>query len=168
MPKLDSEQIGWWDECHIEQQGGKVGNNMAQYHLKRDIYGKLSDTGDYSKELLTKTSYKYSEQGKFSFGVAKVCKIDSDKVEDIRMDVINYTGKNIVTIDIYEKHIKTEINRVEISKGNKHSHWVKKGRAEGEIWLNDPVPKLASASGKKGETLVTAGITTISELKAIP
>mmetsp|Transcript_36666 Transcript_36666/g.43818 ORF Transcript_36666/g.43818 Transcript_36666/m.43818 type:complete len:167 (-) Transcript_36666:313-813(-) len=26
LRKLTEEQIAWWDECHIEQQGGKVGD----------------------------------------------------------------------------------------------------------------------------------------------
>ena len=52
-----------------------MGNKMYQYSFKRDEDGKLSDTGTYQTELLTKTSLKYSEQARFSFGVAKVKKI---------------------------------------------------------------------------------------------
>ena len=145
-----------------------MSNKMVQYRFKRDTYGKLSDKRDYSKEFLIKTSFKYPKQGRFLFGVAKLRKIDLDKLEGIWMDLINYTGKNIVTIDVYEKHIKTEIDRVKMLKGDTHSHWVIKGRPEGGIWMNDPVSKLAGASGKKGEKLVTAGIATIRELKPVP
>ena len=108
-------------------RGGGVSKNMVHYRFNRDTDDKLSDTGEYSKELLTKTSFKYPEQGRFSFGVAKVRKIDLDKVEDIWMDVISYTVKNIVTIDVYEKHIKTEIDRVKMLNEDTHSHRVKKG-----------------------------------------
>ena len=72
MSKLDNEQIGWWDERHIKQQEGKVGNNMVQYSFKRDENGKLSQTCEHTQEVLTKTSFKYPKQGRFLFSVAKV------------------------------------------------------------------------------------------------
>ena len=72
LPNIDSSQIGWWDECHIEQQGGKVGNRAYQYIFKRDKNGKLDENGTYRNAILTKASFKYPEQACFLFGVAKV------------------------------------------------------------------------------------------------
>ena len=72
LPKLDETQIGWWDECHIEQKGGKVGDRAYQYIFRRDANGNLSPDGTYSEAELTKTSFKFPEQARFSFGVAKV------------------------------------------------------------------------------------------------
>ena len=92
-----------------------MGNKMVQYRFKRYTDGKLCDTGDYSKEFLTKTSFEYPERGKKNFSLVKVRKINSYKTEGIQMNVINYTGKNIVTTDVYEKFIKTEIDRIYIS-----------------------------------------------------
>lgn len=77
LTKLNKIQIGWWNKCHIEQQGGKeeggkVGNQIVQYSFKQEKNGQLSKGGKYNTALLTKTSFKYPEQGHFSFGVAKV------------------------------------------------------------------------------------------------
>ena len=71
LPSISNTQIAWWDECHIEQQGGKVGNKMYQYSFRRDETGKLCKHGEYKTDLETKTAFKYPEQGRFSFGVAK-------------------------------------------------------------------------------------------------
>ena len=30
LPRLDRTQIAWWDECHIEQHGGKVENRAYE------------------------------------------------------------------------------------------------------------------------------------------
>ena len=122
MPKLDHDQIEWWDECHIEQQGGKVGNKMVQYSFKRDKEGNLSKTGEYTNELLNRTLFNFPEQGRFSFGVAKVRKVGSDSSEGVRIKEVNYTRKNIVTIDVYEGHVKTELNRAKNLVSDKNSH----------------------------------------------
>ena len=45
LPNIFRNMIAWWDECHIDQQGGKVGNRPFQYSFKRDYNGKLSDNG---------------------------------------------------------------------------------------------------------------------------
>ena len=108
LPYLDNNQIGWWDEFHIEQQRGKVGNKMVQYAFKRDKQGNLCPNGTYSKKLLTKTAYKYPEQGCLSFGVAKVRKVESNKDEGVRMECIDYTNRNICTMYVYAKHMKEE------------------------------------------------------------
>ena len=101
LPKIDKTQIGWWEECHIEQQGGKVGNRMVQYSFKRDENGNLSEQGEYSENLLTRTQFKYPEQGRFCFGVAKVKKLDAEEEEGVRLGLIDYTGKTMCTIETF-------------------------------------------------------------------
>ena len=59
-----------------------MGNKMYQYSFKRDEDGKLSDTGTYRSDLLTKTSFKYPEQAIFSFGVARVKKLEPPPPSD--------------------------------------------------------------------------------------
>ena len=72
-------------------------NKTYQYIFKRDENGKLSSTGTYSNDApLTKTSIKYLGQGCFSFGVAKLIKLDNNLPVGVRMEEIDYTGKNIV------------------------------------------------------------------------
>ena len=95
-----------------------MGNRIVQYSFKRDEHGKLSKDGEYNKTLLTKTSFKYPEQGRFSFGVAKVKKIASGEAEGVRMKCIDYTNKTICTIDTFNKHMKEECQRITTLTGD--------------------------------------------------
>ena len=45
--------------------------------------------------------------------------------------------------------------------------WVECSQPEDELWANDSISQIKGAGGKKGETLVSAGITTGTQLKAI-
>ena len=118
LPIISRNMIAWWDECHIEQQGGKVGNRPFQYSFKRDSNGKLSDNGEYQSKLLTKTSFKFPEQARFSFGFATVKR--NGTREGICLPPINYTNQNIITIETYEKHMKEEMTRVKSLNGCKN------------------------------------------------
>ena len=135
LPHLDDTQIGWWDECHIEQQGGKVGNKMVQYSFKRDKQGNLCPNGTYNNKLLTKTAYKYPEQGRFSFGVAKVRKVESNKDEGVRMECIDYTNRehmhNRCIHKTYERRMGScaQTYRINIDVGSK---WPTARRTVGE------------------------------------
>ena len=95
-----------------------MGNRDYQYTFKRDEKGNLSPTGTYSDPLLTSTSFKFPEQGRFSFGVASVKYTGATKPVGKRIDYIDYTGRNICTREVYVKHIKEECNRVRLLKGN--------------------------------------------------
>ena len=140
---------------------------MVQYSFKRDEEGKLCPNKTYSKELLNKTSFKYPEQGRFSFGVAKIRKIGADKAEGVRMEHINYTNKNICTIDVFAKHMKEEWDRVRKLTGEKNSMWVENGRPENELWENDNISHIKGTGDKKGKPIVITGIKTVVELKAV-
>ena len=165
LPKLSDAQIAWWDECHIEQQGGKVGNKMYQYLFRRDENGNLSDNGTYKTDLLTKISFKYPEQGRFSFGVAKVKSNNSPLPKGICLPSIDYTMRNIVTIEVYKKHQQEEIRRVRHLTGTKLTCWNISLRPKGALWMEDPVKLIPGAGGKKGQSLVDAGVATIASLQ---
>ena len=87
--------------------------------------------------------------------------------EGVHMEVINYSGNSIVTIDVYEKHIKEEIKRVKSLIGDKNSPWIINDQPKDEWWLNDSVSKIPGASRKKRETLVIVGIKIIGYLKQL-
>ena len=111
-------------------------------------------TDKYTKDSLTKTAFKHSpEQGRFSFCAAKVKKIENDAPEGVRMEAINYSGKNTVTIDIHEEHIKTKFKIVKSWIGGKKSPWVTNEQPKDELWLNDPVSKKTGAIWKEGENV---------------
>ena len=149
LPKLTEQQIAWWDECHIEQQGGKVGNRAYQYTFKRDEKGNLSTTGTYTEPNLTKATFKYPEQGRFSFEVASVLPLGATKPVGKRIKEVDYTGKNICTHEVFAKHMKEECGRVKSLKG-KCLPWYVDPRPPDELWMEDPVTKLKGAGGAKG------------------
>jgi len=100
--------IAWWEEYHIEQQGGKVGNRAYQYTFKRDENGKLSNTRIYSKPLITKTTFKYPEHERFPFGVASVLPLGATEPGGKQIEAVDYTGKNAWKNEVYEKPMNEE------------------------------------------------------------
>ena len=85
----------------------------------------------------------------------------------VRLPHIDYTLKNIVTIEVFEKHVKTELLRVKSLTGDSKSQWNVKLRPDGAVWGDDPVTLIPGVGGKKGKTLVAAGIITFSDLLAL-
>ena len=65
------------------------------------------------------------------------------------MPYFDYTGKNIVTIETYEKHVKEEMKRVRELTGRKQSVWVVDHRPEGQLWEEDAITMLPGVGGKK-------------------
>ena len=164
LPRLTEHQIAWWDECHIEQQGGKVGNRAFQYSFKRDENGKLSKKGTYQEPELTKTTFKFPEQARFSFGVATVCASGGTKLVGKRCPMFNYTGQNIVTREVFGKHMKEECDRVKKLKG-KCLPWFEDTRPKGEVWMQDSIVLMKGVGGKKGNQLMDIGIKTVQDIK---
>ena len=82
----------------------------------------------------------------------------------VRLPHIDYTMQNIVTIEMYDKHVKTEIERVKSLTGDNKSMWNVNLRPTGAVWGDDPVTLIPGAGGKKGKALVLAGIATVSNL----
>ena len=79
--------------------------------------GNLLDTGTYTEPTLSKTSYKFPKQVKFSLGVAKIKQNDADYPEGVRLNAVDYTGKNITTIEVFAKHMIGEMDRVKTLTG---------------------------------------------------
>ena len=45
--------------------------------------------------------------------------------------------------------------------------WLSNDRPVGELWEKDPISEIRGAGGKKGETLISAGIAMVKELQAV-
>ena len=165
LPKLSDTKVAWWDECHIEQQGRKVGNKMYQYSFQRDDNENLCDNGKNNTDLLTKKSFKYPEQGIFSFNIAKVKLNNSTLPKCIYLPCIVYTMCNIVTIEVYKKHQQEEIREVYHLTGTKLSCWNISIQSKGEPWMEDSIKLIPGAGGKKGQSLIDIGVTTITALQ---
>ena len=164
LPQLTHEQIACWDECHIEQQGGKVGDRAYQYSFKRDENGKLSKTGTYQDASLTKTSFKFPKQARFSFGVATSRPLGTTEPVGKHLEMYDYTGKNIVTREVYAKHMKEECDRVKKLKG-KCLPWYENMQPKGEIWMEDSIKEKKGAGATKGDRLVEVGIKQVKDIK---
>ena len=123
---------------------------MVQCSFKRDEQGKLCPNDTYNKTLLTKTLYKYPEQGRFSVGIAKVRKNGSNEDEGIRMERIDYTNRNIRTIDTYVDHMKQKCDRIRKFTGEGNSMWVKNTWPEVELWANGLMLQIKGAGEKRG------------------
>ena len=78
---------------------------------------------------------------------------------------INYIMRNIVTIEVYKKQKKKEIARVHSLTGNILSCWTVCIKSEGTLWVKNLVKFITGAGGKKGQTLIDAGVDTITDLK---
>jgi len=73
-----------------------VVNRAYQFTFKRDEEGKVSPKGAYPEATLEKTSFKFPEQAQFSFGVASVLPIGASEPVGKRIDMLDYTGKNVL------------------------------------------------------------------------
>ena len=89
-----------------------MGNRQYKYEFKKDENGNLSEISTYQDLTITKTSFKFPEQTKFSFGIAKNKRNNAGDPEGLRLDAVDYTHNNIVIIDIFAKHMKEEMDRV--------------------------------------------------------
>ena len=142
-----------------------MGNRAYQYTFKRDEKGNLSTTGTYTEPSLTKATFKYPEQGRFSFGVASVLPLGATKPVGKRIKEVDYTGKNICTHEVFAKHMKEECGRVKSLKG-KCLPWYVDPRPPDELWMEDPVTKMKGAGGAKGQRLIECGVLTIANMKS--
>ena len=76
LPKITHEQLVWFDEMHIKQEGGSRMFKNMQIRFRRDSDGKYDPTAETILPPSFKASYKYANEARFCFGVAKVCRLD--------------------------------------------------------------------------------------------
>ena len=131
LPSITCEQIVWYDEMHIEQEGGANGNGGYQVRFHRDEEGKYSPSSPRLAPENRKTTFKYPEQARFCLGVCKV-KLLNGSFEGRKCRVFDYTCKKIISIQDYEMKTRQEILRVKSLKSDKAtSPWIKRTRPDG-------------------------------------
>ena len=94
LPSIDETQLVWFDEMHIKQEGGSRMFNNMQSRFRRGPDGKYDPTADTINPPSFRASYKYANEVRFCFGVAKVRQSDGI-TEGRRCKVFNYTGKEL-------------------------------------------------------------------------
>ena len=104
---LTCTQIIYFDEMHIEQEGGPLAHNGIQIRFPR-----TNGVYDPNSTLITpetfEATYKYNQRVRFWLGVAKVQLLNGE-IKGRRCDVFDYTCKRMLTIEEYAKKIKDEI-----------------------------------------------------------
>ena len=143
-----------------------MGNRSYQYSFKRDEKGNFSDEGTYSSPTLTKTSFKFPKQGRFSFGVASTLPIGAAESRAVgkRCGLFNYTHKNKCTIEVYDKYIREECSRVRALIGA-YLPWYVDLRPANRLWMDNCVSRFEGFGTKKTQELVDMGIRTVADLK---
>ena len=87
--------------------------NEHNIQFRRDEEGKIDvknvkyDTNDQPKNA----TFEYEQEGRCCLGVAKI-EIKNGTITGKRCPVFDYSGGNVVTIDVYKKDIKKEFARV--------------------------------------------------------
>ena len=85
-----------------------------------DVKNGKYDTNNQPK----KSTFKYEQEGRFCLGAATI-EGKNEMITGKRCPVFDYTGKKIVTIDVYKKEILKEFARVQ-NITSSSSHWTKK------------------------------------------
>ena len=76
LPHLTTEQIVFYDEMHVEQEGGPLFHNREQICFHRDASGKYDPTSTTLAPESAITTFKYAGQARFCLGVSKVRLLD--------------------------------------------------------------------------------------------
>ena len=126
----------------------------------RDADGKYNPKGEYREktELLT---VKYNKQGRFCFGVGIVDRGNGPEGE--RIELFDYTTKNIISIADTEKLINSTIAEVK-QLPRDHKKWCITNRDDRAYYSNDPLTVVQGVSDAKAALLAGAGIGLISKL----
>ena len=138
-------------ECFI---GAYRKGSKTQTQFPRAPDGTYNPDGEYrdKKQLLT---------GGFCLGIGIVDRGDGPKGE--RIELFDYTSKNIITIKTKNEMIESSIREVKKLPLDSKD-WFSSNREPGALYLNDPVTKIDGVSVKKQELLAKAGITSIQDL----
>ena len=149
---LETTQIAFWDETHKKEAIGSAGHDgvsaRMQVQFKRDAEGRLDANGTLA-DAKSIICVKYSDESRFSFGVAKVCRADGE-IEGRRCEAFNYTGKWLHTIKSFAEKRAQEIARVKSLPGH-GAPWVTGRRPDGLLFHDDSITSLKGIA-TAGET----------------
>ena len=127
---LVQTEVSWWDETHPDTKIGtdkskKVKNEEVQVRFPQDKNGKIvskNEEGEYSKDNDVRMRVKYHDNIRFSLGVATVERLDGE-VEGRRCEMIDYTGKVVISGTEEVKRIKDKIRKMKSLTSNRQP-WV--------------------------------------------
>ena len=166
LPNLNAQQIVWWDEMHLKQEGGMVTTDGYQIRFARDENGKYDPNGSFAEEM-KKPTFKFEQEARFCLGVASVK--EDGKVVGKKCKCFDYTSKKIVSIKDMNKYRKDEIERVKNLKcNNAKSPWIVNNRPSNSVLYSDDDLSMIKGIGNETKKLLKKHkIKCVGDLKAI-
>ena len=151
LPTLHPDLIVWFDETHIEQEGGAASRTGVQIRFPRDTAGRFSPLLDNStyKPLDPRQTFKFASEGRFCLGVAIILD-NNGKYIGKKTKLFDYTSKKIDTIKVWNELVKAEYKRVkQLSNSRKTSPWIVDYRPNDSIfWQQDELSYLPGMGEK--------------------
>ena len=134
LPSLTSTHIVFFREVHVKHVSGPpVTSKVNEHNIRfpRDEEGNVDvKNGEYDTNNQQKNAtFNYEQEGRFCLGAAKI-EGKNGTITGKRCPVFDYTGKNIVTIDVYKKETLKEFERVR-KLTSSSSQWIKKKYRQG-------------------------------------
>ena len=97
--------------------------NDLQIRFPRQANGDFNRTGILALQSY-QAAYKYTQEGRFCLGVAKV-RLNNGDVVGRRCGMFDYTAKRLISVTEYEAKVKEEINRIKANTSiNSNSPWI--------------------------------------------
>ena len=168
---LELTQVVWWDETHRKCLiGGLSASKDYAVLFPRSQDGNIDlENGSYSNKKITRLNVKYEKEARLGLGCAMVAPLDQDgsvlPCVGRRCNLFDYSTKVIISLDDYEKKIKTEISRVK--KASSSSNWVERTRDMSKVYNDMPLRKLKGCGEKGQEKLMSINIKTVEDLQKI-
>ena len=124
----------------------REGSKTQTRFLRNDDGEYDPESGSYRESKMA-IQVNYSKDGCFSFGVALVAPNGNET--GVGLKPFNYTDKRVLSINDVDKKVKAEICRVR-SLERTNRIWVSHSRADGELYLDDPVSKVLGVGKSYG------------------
>jgi hypothetical protein len=137
----------------------------TQVLYARNDDGEYDSTSNTYRDPQVALQVKYPKEVRLLLGVACV-KESNGEERGIRMDLLDYTEKKVISLKDTKKIIDEEIKRVR-TMPKKTKGWFVDSREDGMLHADDPVSRVKGIGKKVEELLRGNGIKTIANLLAL-
>ncbi len=96
-------------------------------------------------------------------GVAVVKKDNNDGEHGTRLEPLNYTEQNVITLKDCKERIANDIIRIK-HLSRKSKAWIMDPRADGKLYLDDPVSRIAGVGKGIEKSFRDNNIMTVTDL----
>ena len=164
-PDLSRHQVVFFDEMHVDQEGGPAYRSRYQIRFPRDAEGRYCPQSPSNPEpmyhpIRKKHSFKFTQQARFCLGCAAV-EMENGQIIGKRSYVFDYTGQRLVSISEYDRRVRSEIQRVkQLTINGNRSKWITNGNKTKDFYENDSISRLPRVGkmGKTYEAMIEHGI----------